>query len=216
MSETRQSPCIVERLLAEEASAAARIHVEAFPRHFLTSLGPKFLTLYYRAMAEDRSAIALAGRCDGELCGVCVGSPSPAGFYRRLLASRWLSFGILALASVLRRPSSARRLLRGLSHPGRQSSQPDVAGLFSLAIRPREQQRHLGTKLVERFTVEARRAGSRIIELETDEVDNDSVNAFYERRGFSVRERFITREGRVMRRYVMRIDNTDTVDENSD
>lgn len=191
----------VNRLTPADARIAAAVHARAFPAHFLTSLGPAFLAEYYRSVARDASSVALAARESGTLVGLCVGSPDPRGFYRRLLRRRWWTFAPLAALAALRRPSRTARLLRATGHSSAQVDDAAAAGLFSLAVSPAQQGRGIGATLVARFVEESAARGCFAVVLETDNDDNDAVNGFYERLGFRMTSTYATPEGRVMRRY---------------
>lgn len=200
----------IDRLLPYEAHLAAVVHGQAFPNHFLSSLGPAFLTEYYRSVSREPDAIALAARTTGGLIGLCVGSPDPRGFYTRLLARRWWRFAPLAAFAAIRNPSRTLRLLRGVRHASQQVERSDVCGLFSLAVAPDAQRRGVGSALVEAFIAQSMHDGCTQVVLETDNDDNERVNLFYERLGFALNDRFTTPEGRHMRRYVMNLRDAET------
>lgn len=80
-------------LAGSDAKALAKIHREAFPDFFLSSLGESFLIQFYRGFARDSSAITVVVRDEqGIPRGAAVGTTEPAGFYRRLLKRRWPGF----------------------------------------------------------------------------------------------------------------------------
>jgi GNAT superfamily N-acetyltransferase len=55
--------------------------------------------------------------------------------------------------------------------------------------------------LVNAFLEEAAKRGLRQVDLTTDKLNNDSVNAFYLRLGFVCSRCFVTAEGREMNEY---------------
>lgn len=195
--------CVVGQLIPDLAPAAATAHSAAFPRHFLTSLGVPFLTLYYRSVAEDPLTIALVAVAGEQLCGLCVGAVDPRGFYSRLLKRRLGSFALEAARVAVTRPRTIPRLIGALRHPSAQVASPRAAGLFSLAVVPGFQRRGIGAQLVRSFVEKSALEGATHVVLETDETGNDGVNAFYERLGFSVTESYVTDQGRAMRRYTL-------------
>lgn len=201
MLEPRPSDIAISRLTAEAASEAAALHSRAFPRHFLTSLGNRFLTLYYASVTSDPTSIAVAASQGERLIGLCVGSVDPAGFYSRLFRRKWFSFGLAAVPAAARRPSCIPRLLRARSHGSSGATRPDTAGLFSIAVDPTRQGTGVGHDLLGEFVRIAAERGACAVELDTDECENDAVNRFYLSAGFVVAESYVTQEGRRMLKY---------------
>lgn len=193
----------ITQMTPKSAAAAALVHKAAFPDHFLTSLGRPFLTLYYRSVAEDPDTIALMAVVDEHVRGLCVGAVDPRGFYTRLLKRRLLSFAVQGARAAVTRPSAIPRLFGALGHPSSQVPDPHAAGLFSLAVDPSAQGNGIGQLLVREFIAESARLGATKVVLETDDIGNDRVNAFYERLGFVVADKYTTSQERVMRRYTL-------------
>ena len=132
-----------------------------------------------------------------------AGSAQPAGFYRRLLRKRWWRFGAAALPAVLKKPSACLRLFRALAMPEQVTQASGRGTLMSIAVLPGAQSQGLGRSLVAAFLAEAARRGLRQVDLTTDKVNNDPVNAFYLRQGFSCSRSYCTPEGRAMNEYVI-------------
>jgi ribosomal protein S18 acetylase RimI-like enzyme len=177
-------------------------HLLSFPEFFLSLLGPKFLALYYRAVASDHQGIALVGEDEsGRVSGFVAGTANPRGFYKRLLKKQWLKFAAASLGAVLKKPVIIPRLLSAFRHPGENPEGLDVAGLYSIGIMPSVQNRGTGGELVKEFLKEAKTKGCRRVFLTTDRDDNDRVNHFYEKNGFTLERQFVTPQGRRMNEY---------------
>src|SRR5258708_4024260 len=128
-------PIAVRPMTQGDVAAVARLHMRAFPGFFLTSLGDRFLRYYYRMFPKYGGTIALvAETASGDIAGFAVGAANAPGFYRRLLRRHWYGFALRGLPALARRPLSAPRLLRGLSHPSSNPGGPTVVGLFSIAV----------------------------------------------------------------------------------
>lgn len=197
------NPLSISPMILGDVPEVVDVHMKAFPAFFLTALGPAFLREYYSGILVDASGIAFVARDDsGRPAGFVAGASESQGFYRRLLARSWWRFGLAALPSVLRRPSIARRVLRGITYPGTQSAALGTSGLFSIGVSPTVRGRGLGRALVEAFASEAARRGADEVRLTTDATKNDAVNSFYLSIGFSVARSYSTPEGRVMNEYV--------------
>jgi len=178
------------------------LHVKCFPGFFLSSLGPRFLTLFYSGLVEspDNIGLVLLDK-EGKLGGFVAGSSNPRGFYKRLLKRDWYKFALASLGVVMRNPAILRRIARAIHHPGNNPVGDEVAGLFSVGVGPEIQRTGAGQRLVGSFLEEASRRGCRRVFLTTDRDGNDAVNKFYHKLGFQVKNKFETPEGRRMNEY---------------
>lgn len=196
------SESVIRAMTTADVNAAVDVHLAAFPGFFLSFLGRGFLRQLYRGIVDDPSGIAFVADRDGECVGFVAGTAVPAKFYSRLLRQRFLPFAWHGGLAVLRRPSAARRLLRAFT---KSSDAPAAATgraeLMSLAVSPAHREGGLGARLVERFNAEASARGAKIVFLTTDAANNDGVNRFYVRGGFSLVRTFTTPEGRAMNEY---------------
>jgi ribosomal protein S18 acetylase RimI-like enzyme len=193
----------IRPMQAGDVSAVTTVHLAAFPNFFLSSLGPRFLRELYRAIIADDDGIALVAVDGARVVGFAAGTAS-GDFYRRVARRRWFRFGVAAFGTLMRKPSVARRLARTIYAPPRPTSAGAL--LMSLAVDPAIQGTGLGEALTRAFVEGARQQGARAVVLTTDQANNDAVNAFYQRRGFTVAAEYETAKGRTMNEYVMRID----------
>lgn len=180
-----------------------RIHTEAFPNFFLSSLGPGFLRNFYLGYLTDETAVSVvAVRAGGEPVGGVVGTVQPAGFYSRLLRKRGFHFALAAAGASLRRPRTIPRLLRAMNYRGDSSGSGSGGALLaSICIDPAYQGTGLGRRLLGEWEAAATRKGSHSAYLTTDAVGNDGVIRFYEKAGWVSVGSFVTDEGRKMNRY---------------
>src|SRR5438270_10763629 len=100
----------VRPMRREDLDAVVAIHLAAFPNFFLTFLGPRFLRVFYGAVMRD--GIALVATVDDRVAGFVAGMLDSKSFYRRLLFTRFAHVAIAILPVVIRRPSTAVRVLR--------------------------------------------------------------------------------------------------------
>jgi ribosomal protein S18 acetylase RimI-like enzyme len=181
------------------------IHGLAFRGFFLTSMGPGFLKVFYRSFLGEKTAIGFAAvdAANGAVLGGVFGTTAPAGFFRRLALRKWAAFGLAALGAVAKKPGITIRLLHGLSYRGDPPAHPGYALLSSIAVSPEAQGRGVGKALLDAWVEAARRRACPGAYLTTDAVDNDAVNRFYRKNGWTLEDAFVTREGRKMNRYTM-------------
>jgi GNAT superfamily N-acetyltransferase len=178
------------------------VHLQSFPAFFLSTLGPKFLSLYYHGVVDAPEGIAFVYLNEAENpAGFVAGSSNPRGFYKQLLKRDWLKFSFASIGTLLRTPRAVKRVARALLHPDKNPVGEGVAGLFSIGVLPELQGTGAGKALVAAFLDEARKRGCSKVFLTTDRDDNHSVNQFYEKLGFAVEREYVTPEGRNMNEY---------------
>ena len=187
-----------------DLKAIVGIHMRAFPTFFLTFLGRGFLREFYGSFCGPSEGIGfVAVDSDSErVIGVVVGPVRPGGYFKRLLKRRWWAFCLHSTTAVLKRPSIIPRLLRAFTYRGDVSQEgPSRALLSSIAVEPEVQRSGAGKRLVEAFVLQARSRGVSGVCLTTDQADNEAVNGFYQRLGWTVESTFETPDGRKMNRY---------------
>lgn len=194
-------------LTPEDVRPLARLHRAAFPGYFLSTLGEAFLVEFYRAFLTDDTAVTFVARStNGAVEGAVVGTTESAGFFGRLVRSRWPHFVLASLKTVVTNPTATPRLLRAVRYRGNVPTDGRGALLSSICVHPSVQGAGVGRQLVEAWTREVLSRGVSRAYLTTDADDNDAVNRFYEVQGWVVAERYTTREGRSMNLYTKRLD----------
>jgi glycosyltransferase involved in cell wall biosynthesis/ribosomal protein S18 acetylase RimI-like enzyme len=191
----------IRAMRMDDCAAVVSVHLRSFQGFFLTFLGSRFLNELYAGILGDPSGIAYVREAEGCLIGFVAGTDHPAGFYQRLLGKRWWRFGLASLPAILKNPRVVLRLFRALSMPKQVTVEKDRGTLMSIAVLPGEQSKGIGRGLVNAFLEEAAKRGLRQVDLTTDKLNNDSVNAFYLRLGFVCSRCFVTAEGREMNEY---------------
>jgi glycosyltransferase involved in cell wall biosynthesis len=73
-------PVVVRPARTSDAAAMARLHADELPDAFLPTLGRRFLTVLYRALAADPQAVALVAESVDGVVGFAAGVVSVGGF----------------------------------------------------------------------------------------------------------------------------------------
>ena len=175
----------VRPMALADVDAVVEIHATALRDYFLTSLGRKFLALYYREVVRSKLGISLVFVRDGRVLGFVTGEFSPGRFYHELFLRRWFAFGFHALAAVARRPAVLLRIARALWQRVEAPRNADVARLASLAVLPEVEGRGYGLALVAASIEQVRRHGGTLILLEVKRENQNLIDA-YQRMGFKV------------------------------
>lgn len=146
--------------------------------------------------------------CDESECvGFVSGFVNPPSFYKELRRRRF-RLALSACAGILARPRRLKTLVADYNRAGysaTSSSESSTAELSSLAVLPSAASHGLGSRLVRRFIETAWRLGAERVVLTTDAKNNDAVNRFYQRLGFTRLRDFEPRPGRVLNEYVIDI-----------
>jgi ribosomal protein S18 acetylase RimI-like enzyme len=189
----------VRNALERDLDAVVAAHLAAFPSFFMTLLGPRFLTVFYRHFIEHPSGVLLVA-CDthDRVVGCLAGTGQPARLFRALRSQRGMTLLIAAIPALLRRPFSVTaRLLSAAWYRGDEP--PDLPGywlLSSLGVREDCAGSGVGTALLERFVTDATEAEAQGIYLVTDDDRNDRAKRFYTTRGFVMHSRRVRHDGR--------------------
>jgi ribosomal protein S18 acetylase RimI-like enzyme len=186
---------------ARNVDELVRIHQIAFPGFYLTLMGAAFLHGYYSSVLTYPKRIALVARRDSTAVGFVVGFLEPDSFYAHFRAERRRFILVIVLA-LLRRPALILRTLRNMRRVQTVQHSPGEVELSSIAVEPSA--RGVGSSLLLAFIERAQVAGSQLVSLTTDAVNNDAVNRFYLKHGFRLRRQFDD-GGRLMNEYYLRI-----------
>lgn len=182
-----------------DVPAVVKVHLASFPGFFLSFLGPRFLSIFYSGICSAPEGIAFVYlNADGMPIGFVAGTSDPGGFYTRLLKRDWLKFALASIVPILKKPSVIARIARAVSHPSGNPIGNKVAGLFSIGVLPELQNFGAGKLLVRTFMNEASLRGCKRVFLTTDRDNNEAVNNFYARLGFTIDRQYVTPEGRRM------------------
>jgi len=193
-------------LTSADVRPLARLHGAAFPGFFLSSLGEPFLVQFYRGFLTDESAVTVVARAeDGTVLGAVVGTTEPAGFFGRLVRSRWPGFALASCRAVLRNPKALPRLLLAVRYRGPDDTASGDALLSSICVDPTAQGAGVGRQLIAAWTDRIAARGADRAFLTTDADDNDAVNHFYHEGGWTLAQTYRTREGRLMNRYTTKL-----------
>lgn len=187
-------------LCRSDVAELARIHRQAFPGFFLSSLGEPFLRQFYRGFLDGHGGVAVVLRDarDGRPVGAAVGPLDPSGFFGRLLRRRLVPFMLASARAAIRTPHIVPRLLRAVGYRGQGDISAPGALLSSICVSPQIRGVGAGATLLHAWEGQVGRAGVSSAHLTTDVDDNDQVNAFYDRQGWQITQTFTTSEGRRM------------------
>jgi glycosyltransferase involved in cell wall biosynthesis/ribosomal protein S18 acetylase RimI-like enzyme len=187
------APLRVRRARAEDAVAMARIHREALPDAFLPTLGERFLTRLYRALADDRGTVALVAEEGRTVLGFAAGVVNGRSFLLRFAARH----GIPALAAAfprLLRAGSLRRAGESARHAAAGPAEKPDSELLAIAVIANARGRGIGRMLAAGVLSGLGELGAGQIKVVVA-ADNAPGNGLYAAMGFRHRGGLTLHEG---------------------
>ena len=133
--------------------------------------------------------------------GFLAYSENLSGLYKYMIKKRLLLFAWYSIGAFLRKPKVFMRLVRAFLKPGAAERKESYVELASIGVSPEYKRNGVGTMLVSRLKDTVDFLKFAYITLETDTVNNESANRFYQMNGFVLVREYQTREGRKMNEY---------------
>ena len=195
----------INPMTLEHIDTVIDIHLRSFKGFFSSFLGREFLSLEYREVVTSPLGAGFVYFEDSCIVGFVCGMTMPGQFFSAFMKRNWLRLGWIAMKKIFRRPKILPKIMRGLFYSGKNPGEPDVGGLFSIAVLSEQRVKGIGKILVHSFLAEMKKRGMKEVYLSTDKVENESVNEFYRKLGFSLRKTHVTPEGRKINEYFIKI-----------
>lgn len=176
----------IKKATNKDVEAIVKIHEEAFPDFFLTTLGSRFLSLYYKCMCKCEDAVTLCAVEDGEINGFATSSYFSHGFNTTLIKKNLFKFGMMGIELLLKKPKAVLRLARNLDKKAEGNAIEDngeYAELYSIAVKPGNQGFGIGKKLLTATEVDVAKHNNKI-SLTTDYYNNETTIGFYHSLGY--------------------------------
>jgi len=183
----------------EDFSQMAFIHSQAFQGFFLTSLGIRFLSTYYKAVLQYNTTIAVCAVDENEnILGFASGTTDSLNYNRGLFLKNTFSFFFAAVRAAIRNPAVFYRLAKNLDKSPKKDDDRNYAELLSIALLPKFKGSGIGKNLLEHFEKEVLKRGGKKLTLTTDYYNNDRAVSFYKKCGYEVFYDFVTYPNRQM------------------
>lgn len=177
------------------------IHLDTFQGFFLTFMGRGFLKLMYRSYVEYNNSGVLVAFEDEKPIGFLAYSGNLSGLYKYMIKKRLIPFSWYSLGAFFRKPTVFMRLVRAFLKPGKTKREEKYVELASIGVAPNIKSKGVGSQLIDALKSKVNFNVYSYITLETDAVNNDGVNHFYQKNGFVKVRKFETNEGRKMFEY---------------
>ena len=181
------------------------IHLDTFTGFFLTFMGRGFLNQMYRSYCEHSDSDLLVAFDDDEKpIGFLAYSGDMSGLYKYMIKKKLIPFAWYSLGAFFRKPKVFMRLIRAFLKPGESRREENYVELASIGVNPNIKSKGVGTQLISHLKDLVDFNKYAYISLETDAVNNEGANHFYQKNGFVLEREYETHEGRKMNEYRFR------------
>lgn len=194
----------VRKASLEDVDEIVKIHQSAFKDFFLTSLGSKFLRLYYSTFINSNDGVVFCAKKEGKIVGFSACSYVSRGFNTKLIKSNIVGFGLESLRLMFMNPKAILRLVKNLNKLGSSGVVKDdgaYAELYSIAVNPKCQGEGIGKFLLTVTESDVKEHNDRI-SLTTDYYNNKKTKGFYLSLGYADFYDFTTYPDRRMWRMI--------------
>lgn len=201
---------IIRRANEADIKRIIKIHQAAFDGFFLTSLGDRFLNVYYSSFIKSDDGAVFCAVVDDKVVGFSAVSYKSRGFNTSLIKKNLLPFGIVALCLLFAKPKALLRLIRNMDKESKDAAINDkglYAELYSIAVDPACQGEGIGRGLLSVTESDVKKHNDHI-SLTTDYYDNDKAIGFYHSLGYKDYYDFITYPERRMWRMIKTLDQS--------
>ena len=173
-----------------DLDSIAKLHIEAFPNFFLTKMGHSFVLKYYQVVFEYPRKVALVAEYKGAILGFIVGFGNPSSFYS-FYKKHKLRLIPLIILSLLKNPLLIKQVIINITRVFVFDSLAHDIEIASIAVSPKKQGMKIGKNLVMKFLNIAREKSTyNNVFLTTDACNNETVNLFYQKQGFLLKDSF--------------------------
>ncbi len=190
----------------EEIQEIVKIHIDAFPNFFLTSLGSDLLFELYRSFIETKNSGIYIAKIDCKVVGFIAFTEKSTPIYYNILKKHFFSFSLKLFKKFLKNPFSFFKLLYKLKKKlslkkEEKSILLKKVRIESIAVEPNYFNKDVGKELIDFLKKNIDFQKFDLIELETDAKNNVKTNYFYQKNKFVKVKEIIVDENRAMNIY---------------
>ncbi len=201
----------IEKANHQDINGIVTVHLDAFEDFFLSSLGERFLRLYYRSFIDSKQGIVLCAKVDNEVVGFSACSYVCQGFNKSLVKANLLKYIVESAALLFTKPLALIRLANNMtkeSSEARKCAGGGYAELYSIAVSPSCQGKGIGKALLSAIEDDVRKHNNQV-SLTTDYYNNEKTIGFYHTLGYDDLYEFTSYPKRKMWRMIKTLDKVE-------
>ena len=201
----------IEKANYQDVNRIVAVHLDAFKDFFLSSLGERFLRLYYRSFIDSKQGIVLCAKDDNKVVGFSACSYVCNGFNTSLVKDNLLKYMVESVVLLFTKPLALIRLAKNMTKESPEAQQfagGGYAELYSIAVSPSCQGKGIGKALLSAIEDDVRNHNNQI-SLTTDYNNNEKTIGFYHTSGYEDLYEFISYPNRKMWRMIKTLDKVE-------
>ncbi len=179
----------LRKLHYQDAKDIAVLHHQSFKDFFLTSLGVKFLEVFYKGLLAHTLSLGFGVFRGNELIGFALGAQKNSGFYKSIVKQHWPSLIWAALPKLLS-PLKIKRLWCSFTNQ-QDPAYTNVPILLSICVSKTQESKGIGRQLLQIFESDLLKLGHKSLILSTDAHNNLPVNQFYKHNNYTFVKSFL-------------------------
>lgn len=175
----------IEFVKIEYAEDIAKLHYRGIGTGFLSSLGQKFLTALYHAIAQSENAFIFVARENNQILGYIAFTNNLSRLYKSVIKQNFFRYFPI-IACKMFRWSCIKKVFQTLLYPGKTQDMnlPD-AELLAIVISDRARGRGFASQLLQTGLDECKNRNIDKIKVLVA-VDNLPANQLYHKFGFQL------------------------------
>lgn len=187
-----------ERNLIEDVVS---IRLATFQGFFLSFMGRGFLRQMYRSFCCHKDSGLLVAFENEKPVGFLAYSSNISGLYKLMIRKRIIPFARYSLVAFFRKLKVFMKLFRAFSKPSETKRKEACVELASIGVSPDAKSKGIGKQLIDELKKRVDFIKYSYITLETDALNNEGADHFYQKNGFIIEREYDTTEGRKMFEY---------------
>lgn len=190
------------RLLPAHAQEVARLHILGISTGFISSLGDKFVTSLYEAIAESDNSFGIVAVENNSIAGFVTCTDNIKDLYKKIILNKGIHF-LFILAGKMMSFKRIRKIFETLFYPDRVSKDLPKAELLSIVVSPDSYGKGIGSTLIYKLFEECRNLNIDSLRVLVAD-QNKPANLMYQKCGFEL-EKQIDNHGYLSNIYTVEI-----------
>jgi len=176
---------VISDLNTNYSEAVAKLHIQGINIGFISSLGLKFVTSLYEAVAQSNSSFGYVAEEDGKVLGFIAFTPNLSKLYKSVILKKGCRFALL-LAGKMFSMKRIKKVFETFFYPGTMKKMAlPCAELLSIVVAEEARGKGLATELVKKGLEACRLRGIEKVKVLVG-ADNEPANRLYLHCGFEL------------------------------
>jgi ribosomal protein S18 acetylase RimI-like enzyme len=194
---------LLKPLTKEHASKVALLHIQGISSGFISSLGEKFVTALYEAIAISPYGFGFVHEDHGDIVGFVAFTTGIGGLYKSILKKNLIRFSLLLFVKMFSL-RNLKKIAETLLYPNRvKTSDLPNAELLSIAVAESARGRGIAKSLIKKGMKECCERGIERVKVMVADF-NKPANELYQKVGFEHKSQ-IESHGTICNIYIARI-----------